>query len=110
RASWHQHVSFARAGGSRLHPAVANPGVSMFPKFQTTEPGVRLKGPFAMRWRVFMRGRAEERAVASRRMGAGRQGASVAEAEKPNCPAVPECPGCRARRVKSARPRLRHDR
>src|SRR5438552_8450879 len=86
-------------------------GVSMSPKFQTAEPGVRLKGSFAMRWRVLMRGGANERAVArSRPMGAGRQGASVAEAEKPNCPAVPECPGCRARRVKSARPRLRHDR
>ena len=49
---------------TRGSPAVANAGVSMSPKFQTTEPGVRLKGSFAMRWRILMRGRADERAVA----------------------------------------------
>ncbi len=60
--------SFAFSSGQvRLHsgsPAVANAGVGMSPKLQTTEPGVRLKGSFAMRWRILMRGRADERAVA----------------------------------------------
>ena len=55
-------------------PAPRNAGVGMSPKFQTTEPGVRLKGSFAMRWRVLMRGRAEERAVVVAPDGRGAAG------------------------------------
>ena len=64
--SAHQRIVLAGEGArpTRGSPAVANAGVSMSPKFQTTEPGVRLKGSFVMRWRILMRGRVEERAVA----------------------------------------------
>src|SRR2546427_3498877 len=74
--SAHQRIVLAGEGArpTRGSPAVANAGVSMSPKFQTTEPGVRLKGSFVMRWRILMRGRVEERAVAVAPDGSGAAG------------------------------------
>jgi len=57
-----------------MNSGLRNAGVSMSPKFQTTELGVRLKGSFVMRWRALMRGRAEERAVAVAPDGRGAAG------------------------------------
>src|SRR2546430_14430475 len=64
--SAHRRIMLAGEGARPTcgSPAPRNAGVGMSPKLQTTEPGVRLKGSFAMRWRILMRGRADERAVA----------------------------------------------
>jgi len=57
-----------------MNSGLRNAGVSMSPKFQTTELGVRLKGSFVMRWRALMRGTADERAVAVAPDGRGATG------------------------------------